>query len=430
MSYSIRVSDKDSVLLWLKGVDTGQEYRNPLVITTTHKQNEEGDWVVKQVSLNDLFFNHATPVSETEVDLNTQGMYEPVRNKHGGITVKMSGTRSNDITPVYSADCEAWMRKITNVEYDKVMSWVANSTDYGLALPIFSIIGGPNTGKTLLQKAILEQLENPGACLSPAAQFEEPFNGELVTNPFLLADDGGINIDPSNRDKWKDRLKQFITLDKWKINVKYGGQYTMKGFLRCYCAFNKDQPAIRSLFNVVNPALGTRILDIEVSDTDAKYITDKFESKQWDAYGEDSGRKWLGEEGELVQHVSWIIANKHNYKVPERTGRWGNLGEYKFKGSVASNRREEVIYELLQTFIDRGSKYCLLVGDTLVIDPDQTVSAFKMENNKHDFLRKDLTEILSALGGTYKNTRTGKEQKRMWHIPVKGTQYEPKNEEE
>ncbi|MCM8530061.1 MAG: DUF5906 domain-containing protein [Lentisphaeraceae bacterium] len=338
------------------------EYRNPLVLTTMVVEDKDGNLIKRRVSKADLYNNHTTDVQQSEVDLTVPHSFEVKRaNRHGHsvLCVKRSGVSLAGIEPVFNEQCDEWLRALTGTNYIKVMAWVANSMDFGIPLPVLSFLGYPETGKSLLIKAIEQQMYCPEASITPEGLFEGQFNGAIATNGFCVADDGGLTITSENRELWEDRFKQWITKDMWTCNPKYGRQFNVKGYLRCYTAHNIEKPHVRKLFfrsATEGAPLGERILEIEVKESFAQSIKEMF--KSWDITGENnSDNRWLGVEGHLTKHVAWIIANKSKFPVSTATGRWGNMEGYVFKGFAFEGKKGALVERFFRDYLDESEEF-------------------------------------------------------------------------
>lgn len=417
-TYECRGLDEAVILIMNSGKEFS-EYRNPLCVIERFVESE-GEAKLKKVPRTEIYETHVTFSKHVETDLRANAQYEVFREDNE-IGVKQAGIKRASISPVWNDNCDSWMRLLTGNNYSKVVTWTANSFDFSTALPVLSFLGDSNTGKSLLIMAITEQLKSHEKAISPMVHHETPYNGALLTNPFVVADDGGLEVTRQTLEIWKDRYKQYVTTSSWGVNPKYGGQVSMHGFLRSYCAFNKDKPHIRKLFNERNVALGERILDVEVPEENTQALRQMF--KDMDVYGElDPSNKWLGKDGLLTCHVAYLIHNKDNYPVPEKTGRWGNMVDYKYTGEIAGTRQEQGIIEFLHDSLTSSNSYCFIHEvqgiKHAVINLTQFFEALKLSTGRRDYLKSDITNVFRRMEATNKPVTINGDNARKWLIPM------------
>ena len=391
------------------------EYYNPGISHTAVVLDKDGNPTEKKRTKEDIFNTHVRQASKRIVDISAESGFDVSRDK-GKLVIRESGLERLDVKPVFHEICDEWLKLLCGDQYDKVMIWVAHSTDFSKALPILSLIGAPNTGKTLLVKALSELFEHAEASITPDVLWDSDFSGELLSNPFVVADDGGFTVDSSNKDQWTDRLKQFISRSTWSVNPKYGKKVTLIGYLRGYFCFNHDKQHVRSLFTSRNEALGQRILDVEVPDVSRKRLKKMFDTL--DVYGEnDVKNKWLGQEGKLSEHLTHIIKNKRKYPLPSINGRWGNMEDYKFKGTITTSKDNQIILDFLCESIENGCSFCRRTdedNDLVVVKTAEFLSELKAYDNKGRFTRTSVIEVLKPLGGVQKVANG----KRWWQFSL------------
>ena len=400
LKHTFEVNSKDDVIHYIA---TQDQYVNPLCITEETKEDKQGDLVTRPLSDIDLFRKHHKIIQETSYDLRSKHNHELARieTREGmKLSVKQSGVKRAVIDPKFYEECDEWLRIISGESYEGIMAWTAHSLDFGVALPILSFLGPPNAGKSLLMMAIQEQLADAEAPLTPVMFEESGFSGELITNPFIVADDGGISITPENRELWTDRLKKYVTDNNRSVNPKYGKKTTLKGNIRSYCAFNHDKQHIRKLFYVPNPALGERVFDVEIPEN-LKKTLDEFFIK-WDVLGEkDRSNLWL-QGGKLTRHVAWIIENKADYPVPVGTGRWGNMVGYHYVGELATTRSQQLMLEFLVNSVSDNQSYCRLIDHKeskyIMFNIRTLTEAYKMISSDRKVSEKDFREMIVSLG--------------------------------
>ncbi len=418
LQYSFEARDKDEVIIFIR---KQTQYQNPLCQLTFMKEDEKtGDLIEKPVARGDLYENHLTISQYAEFDLRASDNYELSRQGKQ-IGVKQSGISRSHPEAVYSETCNTWLEKLTGEFYDMTCVWVAHSTDFGTALPAYSILGHPNVGKSLLMLAIKAQFKCAEAWMTPISFEEETFSGALLTLPFIVADDGGLEITAQNRESWKDKFKGYVTQSAWTINQKYGGIITMEGHIRSYCAFNQDKPHVRKLFNVMNDALGQRIFDVSVPDENVEWLESMFQCV--DCYGEENPvNAWLGIDGILTKHVAWLIENKDSFPVPSKTGRWGNMRDYVFKGALASTKTEQLILEFVKNSVNDNTSYCRKVTrkeETLLFFNIRVMlEAFRMESGQRNTSEKDIKDLLTGLGAYNTGLSIDGKTVRQWRIQI------------
>ena len=379
------------------------EYFNPGISHTKMQMTAEGEVKEKNRTKEDMFNVHVRQANKRIVDITAVNGFDLSRDK-GKLVIRESGLERLDVNPVFHDICDEWLRLLTGEQYDQVITWIAHSTDFSKALPILSFVGAANTGKSLLVKALSELFEHAEASITPDVLFDSDFNGELLSNPFVVADDGGFTIDAFNKDQWTDRLKQFLSRSTWSVNPKYGKKTTLIGYLRAYFAFNHDKQHVRSLFTAKNEALGQRILDVEVPDSSRKRLGVIF--KTLDVYGEnDLKNRWLGQEGKLSEHLTYIITNKRKYPLPSINGRWGNLTDYKFKGTLTTTKDNQVILDFILESVENRCSFCKPKEDNqdiIQIETKAFLKELKLYDGKGRFTRGSVLDVLKPLGGTSK----------------------------
>ena len=392
------------------------EYFNPGIIHTRTVTDSEGNVKEKKRTKEDIYTTHVRTANKRIVDITANCGFALSRDK-GKLVVRESGLELVDVKATHHQICEDWLRLITGDEYEKVVTWIAHSTDFGTAMPILSIIGAPNTGKSLLVKALGELFEHSEASITPDTLFDEPFNGAILSNPFVVADDGGFTIDSTNKELWTDRLKQFLSRNSWSVNPKFGKQVSLIGYLRAYFAFNHDKQHVRSLFTTPNEALGQRVLDIEVPAENVKKLTNMF--RDLDVYGENNiENRWLGPNGKLTEHITHLIQNKHKYPLPSINGRWGNMVGYKFVGKLATTKDNQVVIDFFQESLENRCSFCPVCEE----DPDivrvytqEFLAELKEYDKKGRFTRNTVAEVMQSLGASPSRNKLG----RHWIVSLK-----------
>lgn len=422
LKYTFEVRDSSEVITL---ISQQFQYKNPLCIISREIMDKDDNLRTVPVPKGELYDMHVMITQYTEIDLRAPVKYE-LALTDDQLGVKQSGVTRAKIDQVYSEDCDLWMRKAFGTYYEKIRCWVAHCLDFNKPLPVLSIIGPPNTGKSLLIGAVQEQIKDAEANLTPVSYHESGYNGALLSNPFIVADDGGLVVTPDNRELWKDRFKNYVTHSSWAVNPKYGGQTTLHGHLRCYCAFNKDKPHVRAMFNEKNDALGQRIYDVEILEDDAQAIVDMFD--RLDVLGDnDQESRWL-KNGHLTKHVAWLIAHKDKYPVPNGTGRWGNLSDYKFIGAVATSKTDQLILEFLEESLEDNAPFCRRHTDsgTKYIDVHikTFMDAFKDKSRLANTSKQEGIDILKNLGASDTSSRMNGQVRTVWRFATKGTEYE------
>ena len=394
---------------------TYSEYFNPGIVHTYTVEDSEGNVKEKKRTKDQMFSTHVRTANKRVVDITAECGFALTRDK-GKLTVRESGLERLDVKAQHHQVCEDWLKKLAGDEYDNLVTWIAHSLDFGKALPVVSFIGAPNTGKSLLVKALGELFEHSEAPITPDLLWDSDFNGALLSNPFVVADDGGFTIDEHNKDLWTDRLKEFLTRNRWSVNPKFGKQISLIGYLRGYFAFNHDRQLVRSLFNVENDALGQRILDIEVPAENVKALANMF--RELDVYGErDCNNMWLGQDGKLTQHLTYIIENKDKYPLPEISGRWGNMVGYKFIGKLATTKDNQVVIDFLQESIENNCNFCKKEEEDpniIRIRPADLLAELKDYDKKGRFTKSTVTDVLESLGAV----RTRDRSTRFWSLDL------------
>jgi len=414
LKYTFEARDREEATIY---ISQQAQYQNPLCILEVLKEDKDGDLVKKKVPKGEIYENHLTIAQFTSYDLRAPHKYEISRDREK-VGILQSGVTLANIEPKFCEECNLWISLMTADKFDEVQAWIANSFNFSVPLPVLSLLGPPNTGKSLLMLAIQEQIKNPEAALTPVLYEESGFNGALLTNPFIVADDGGLFVTPENRDLWLDRFKRYVTNSAWSVNPKYGGQTTLSGHVRAYCAFNRDKPHIRSLFHAENEALGQRIFDVEVPEENLDQIVELF--RTCDVLGDkDKDDRWL-QEGKLTRHVAWLIQNRDKFPVLDGTGRWGNMTEYKFKGAVASTNGQQLMLEFLQNSVADNASYSRLReirGVNYVLFDIRTLQeAFKMSSGDRKVTEKCFKDMFGSLGIENKVTSIEGKSMRVWRI--------------
>ena len=415
LKYTFEARDKEEAIIYM---GEQHQYINPLCIIKEKKEDKDGDLVWRNLSDAELYKRHLTIAQFTNYDLRSPHKYEITRDCKR-IGVNQSGVTRADIEPVFYEECDKWIRLMATDKYDEVLSWIAHSLDFSVPLPVLSLIGPPNTGKSLLFLAIQEQIKDAEAPLTPTEYHESGFNGALLTNPFIVADDGGIEVNTRNRNLWLDRFKRYVTHSSWSVNPKYGGQTTLHGHIRSYCAFNMDKPHIRSLFHLKNEALGQRIFDVEVDKENLDEIIKLFQ--EYDVLGEkDLEDRWLNN-GKLTKHVSWLIKNRIDYPVPTGTGRWGNMVDYQFTGAIAATQSQQLMLEFLVNSVADQQTYCRIIdykkSKHIMFSLRTLVDAYKMISGDRKTSEKDFKEMLVSIGANNCVIRMEGKTVRGWVIP-------------
>ena len=394
------------------------EYFNPGITHTFTVTDSEGNVKEKKRTKDSLFSTHVRTANKRIVDITAPCGYALTRDK-SKLVVRESGLELLDVKAKHHQVCEDWLKLLTGEHYDVVATWLAHSLDFSKAMPILSFIGAPNTGKSLLVKALSELFEHAEASITPDTLFGEDFNGAILSNPFVVADDGGFTIDSTNKELWTDRLKQFISKNRWSVNPKFGKQLSLIGYLRGYFAFNHDKQHVRSLFSTENVALGQRILDVEVPTENVKKLSNMF--RDLDVYGEENpNNTWLGQDGKLTQHLVHIIQNKDKYPLPSINGRWGNMVGYKFVGKLATTKDNQVVIDFLQESVENGCSFSRPIeedADLIRVHLKDFLAELKEYDKKGRFTRTAVIEVLRSLGAIQKKTS----KERYWTFSLKNS---------
>lgn len=392
------------------------EYFNPGILHNRTVTDSEGNVKEKKRTKDDIYTTHVRTANKRIVDITANCGFALSRDK-GKLVVRESGLELVDVQAKHHQICEDWLRLLTGENYDNVVTWIAHSTDFGTAMPIISFIGAPNTGKSLLVKSLGELFEHAEASITPDTLFDEPFNGAILSNPFVVADDGGFTIDSTNKELWTDRLKQFLSRNSWSVNPKFGKQVSLIGYLRAYFAFNHDKQHIRSLFTTPNEALGQRILDVEVPVENNKKLSNMF--RDLDVYGENNiENRWLGPKGKLTEHITHLIQNKDKYPLPSINGRWGNMVDYKFVGKLATTKDNQVVIDFLQESLENNCSFCPVCDedeDLVRVYSKEFLADLKEYDKKGRFTRNSVAEVMQSLGAVPKRDNRG----RHWLFSLK-----------
>ena len=107
----------------------------------------------------------------------------------------------------------------------------------------------------------------------------------------------------------------------------------------------------------------------------------------------------------MSEHLTYIITNKRKYPLPSINGRWGNLTDYKFKGTLTTTKDNQVILDFILESVENRCSFCKPKEDNqdiIQIETKAFLKELKLYDGKGRFTRGSVLDVLKPLGGTSK----------------------------
>jgi len=171
----------------------------------------------KAIPSQELVNNHGIVVSAIEGRPCIEGGYLEPRGNESALIIP-TYRRRKDIPAKFSADVDAWLRKLAGTRYLDLNEWIAWALAFEQgSICALSISGSPGVGKKLLLQGLAETLET---CeIATAEDMTGTFNYGLFRTPFLNVDEGW----PSSlgRSDPADAFRHLVTGQPVMVNRKH-----------------------------------------------------------------------------------------------------------------------------------------------------------------------------------------------------------------
>lgn len=299
-------------------------------------------------SVTSIINDHVKVVEHLEGVAEKPGAY------YEGNVIKVPMYRRNpDLTPLFDAQVDEWLRLLFSDNYEKAAAWIGHALAWEDG-PIcaLSIVGKAGAGKKMLVQGLAECLETPA--WAPAEELVGDTQYQLMKSPFLVVNEGWPLIRGSRPI---DKFRQVVGGDamafkrKWKEDVI--GHTPMRVILTANGGNNIDG-LIQGQFMTVDDriAVGIRILHYDVGD----FASDWLKEKGGKEFTAASGRRWIaGDSGEasdfiVARHFLWLWENR-----PKPDSRFlveGNGHQELMMEMSSQSGQSPAVYECLARMIE------------------------------------------------------------------------------
>jgi hypothetical protein len=208
--------------------------------------------------------------------------------------------RRAKLEPLYNADVDMWLHLLAGKDYERLARWVAGVplTSTG-PLACLYLEGKKSCGKTLLCTGLGHLFA--GGLNDYNSLTYNNFNGEMLTSPMLLADEGIYEPKYSNGANSPSNIfRSFTANSEHKIEAKYREPVNLEGFLRVVVTGNGPDaiPFKESLGRNGIEAITERIFHIFVGEASKAFLEEHVTQPVIQA-------EWL-EKRALARHLLWL----------------------------------------------------------------------------------------------------------------------------
>jgi hypothetical protein len=253
----------------------------------------ETDKGVKRVTWPVLAERHGYPVNEW------RGSFDATYSRVEGETfVESIAPKRNDLSPMFDARIDTWLRALGGEVADRLLDWCACLPKLSRPLPALVLVGARKAGKNLLAEgaARLWRAGTP----TPFEAVQADFNEALQRCPLLFADEQ-LPKDARGRVAIDEQLRQLVTARSHVINRKYQPVVTVDGCVRIVIATNQESFEFRGMTEEAKNALAERLLFVRVGSAAREYLESLGGSRATEA--------WVNGDG-IARHVLWLNENR------------------------------------------------------------------------------------------------------------------------
>ena len=207
-------------------------------------------------------------------------------------------------TAAFHPDVDRWLRALGASDVETFLDWLAavpyTSTD---PLAALYIQGPPGIGKSLLIRGLASLWGTPAVAYH---QVTGNFNGGLLANPILAADEG-ITVLPHEEARASETFRNLVANMTHGINQKYMAPTSLQGALRVIVCSNDDQgiPFQKALGADGISAIVERVLYVR-ADVNARKVLDELGGR----HGFDDWIGPTGGPGKIAEHVMWLTQTR------------------------------------------------------------------------------------------------------------------------
>lgn len=207
-------------------------------------------------------------------------------------------------TSKYHEDVHQYLLALGGASADSLLDWLACIT-YTASEPLAALYldGPPSSGKSLLLKICASLW---GSAWADYNQAQGSFNGVLLQNPMLVADEG-IAEDRWSEDQASEQFRRYVANMEHGINAKFKEPAELHAAIRVAITANGFDgiPFKKALGKDGIDAIVQRVLYIKVGPGARAYL---------DGLGGRSGiRDWIrpnGQPGRGAEHLLWLRDNR------------------------------------------------------------------------------------------------------------------------
>lgn len=250
--------------------------------------------------LGDLVEDYGQVLDGVLADYRAQQVYFDREERY----IVEAPTPLRDIKPTFHPQIAKWLELLGGQYLEHLHTWIAALTDLDRVCAALVLIGPKSAGKSMLAHGLARLWSTRGP--TPMSEAFNHFNGELMHNPLVLADEA-LPTDYKGRTLTTE-LREHIQARRRVINAKYQLQRTLLGATRNIIASNNDH--ILATNEDLSPydlaAVAARYFTLRLDDTPGAYLETQ------DTWGEG----WVDNDM-IAEHALWLRDN-HKWESQER----------------------------------------------------------------------------------------------------------------
>jgi len=221
-------------------------------------------------------------------------------------TLTLAPAKRRQLTPTYHPEIDHWLRLMCGSNYPDVESWIRGLARLDMPSPALYLWGAGGAGKTLLGFGLGKIWEQE---VCGFADVVGNFNGKIVENPLVLADEG---FPPETKFTW---LRSFLSVNTRRINEKYQAPIVLHGHARLIVTANNAHSFEldrKALTQDDTSAIAERVMQIQVEGAARQFL---------ESLG--SVRHWV-DQNLIAEHALWLMMQP----AEPVTGRWAVVAKH------------------------------------------------------------------------------------------------------